>query len=40
MTAAPPPASAVRSAKQHLTYVASGPLQYAVAGSRLTSLSA
>ncbi len=31
MTAAPALVTAVRSAKQYLTYVASGPLQYAVA---------
>ncbi|KOU62202.1 hypothetical protein ADK57_25425 [Streptomyces sp. MMG1533] len=31
MTAAPALVSAVRSAKQYLTYVASGPFQYAVA---------
>ncbi|MBJ6639601.1 aminotransferase class I/II-fold pyridoxal phosphate-dependent enzyme [Streptomyces sp. DHE7-1] len=31
VTAAPEPVTAVRSAKQYLTYVASGPFQYAVA---------
>ncbi len=31
MTAAPEPVAAVRSAKQFLTYVSSGPFQYAVA---------
>ncbi|SPF05934.1 hypothetical protein SMA5143A_6754 [Streptomyces sp. MA5143a] len=31
MTAAPALVSAVRAAKQYLTYVASGPFQYAVA---------
>ena len=31
MTSVPEPVSAVRSAKQFLTYVSSGPFQYAVA---------